>query len=719
MSTILISAPSPTQMSTYAGDDYSVNTETSSRSPGKFKYYNNPPTKKIEVLPNGKTIQSTIDALDRIERKRWKPRDKFLEDKSRRLRSLYNEDVVTHEYLRKRVARTPHQGSKMYFEANKNIVPNDRGYFPDGSRVSFLEGSYDGSGGGGSGSSSKLYELSKNSASTMPRNHKDTKSTRPFYSPGKGLGPLGSLSSLARYGPRNSREGFSKHQDSTLEYSDELHDSIDVVDSEMRGSTAVRWPDLGESYMAEHSNIPKEAFAAASGIFDPYCAPVNEYGRISPCDWKFGGGNHTNFGSNKKERDMTTVIPRGTARGIERKAIRDSRLHELALKKRRKQAKQHAKWLQSSVSSDGGGRKPKNGGGLSRGKSVDSFKTQYLESVDSLRSLTAGSITSSTNDSSIIPSYGEQATKSLNLLPNPVNPFRSSMQLPSDAKKTITKMAGIFSRIESTKDVGGEQILPPGAERRRNKMSEAIAKATKSTLLDTTKKVEEVAALAARLLKSPNSLPGHEIVIHIYKGLVETAQENPNPIFVSRVQFVKTMFSVLDEIEPDQFHRLYSTFDPCGRDKVSYAEFCCVLMCVHRPSMNQLTSSRYWYARDYLDTLPVIAKMWIIYANGRKGVMRKDIRSMLRCCSLSEKHNMTIDSLCDQLDESIKHKSKLGDEYMLYTEEALIGKDGLLIRNSCLLDEFRLQLLNFQKLVNHERELIGEKEYVKKKVSSD
>ena len=272
-------------------------------------------------------------------------------------------------------------------------------------------------------------------------------------------------------------------------------------------------------------------------------------------------------------------------------------------------------------------------------------------------------------------------------------------------------MAGIFSMVESKLEDHSGQQPPPGAVARRHKMSDAISKATKSTILDTTKKVDEVAALCARLLKSPNSLPGHEIVIIIFAGLRDTAQENPNPMFISRKQFVKTMFSVLDEIEPDQFHRLYSTFDPCGRNKVSYSEFCCVLMAVHRPSMNQLTSGRYWYARDYLDTLPVVAKMWIIYANGRKGVTRTELRAMLRCCSLSEKHNLVIDSLCDQLDDSLRSKNKMGDEYNLYTEDDLIGKEGLLIRNNCLLDEFRAQLMNFQCLVNNAREKIGMKEY--------
>ena len=221
-----------------------------------------------------------------------------------------------------------------------------------------------------------------------------------------------------------------------------------------------------------------------------------------------------------------------------------------------------------------------------------------------------------------------------------------------------------------------------------------------------------MAAIAYKLVRSPNSLPGHEIVVIIYKGLVDTAQENPNPMYISRKQFVKTMFNILDDIEPSQFQRLYSTFDTCGRNKISYAEFCCVLMCVHRPSMNQLTSGRYRYARDYLDTLPVVAKMWIIYANGRKGVTRKEIRAMLRCCSLSEKDNLMIDSLCDQLDDSIKRKSGgFDDVHLLYTEDDLIGKDGLLIRNSCLLDEFKKQLLHFQKLVNEAKGKIGVKEY--------
>jgi len=209
----------------------------------------------------------------------------------------------------------------------------------------------------------------------------------------------------------------------------------------------------------------------------------------------------------------------------------------------------------------------------------------------------------------------------------------------------------------------------------------------------------------------PNSLPGHEIVLVINQGLLDTAQENPDPRYISRTQFVKSMCSSLYEIEKDQFHRLYSSFDPYGRNKVSHADFCCVIMAVHRPSMNQLSSGRYHYARKYLDKLPVVSKLYLIYANGRAGITKKDLNVMLKCCEMSAEDKVTIDSLCELLFESMRAASKLNDDFQLISEDSLIGRGGLLIRNSVILDVFQKQLLNVQFLVTEAKEKLGRKEF--------
>jgi len=484
-------------------DDDSASQRSEYSRPGKFKYYNQSPVKPVDIQLNSKTVQSTIDALDRIERTGWKKRDPILEEKSRRLRKLYNEDVTTHEHLRLRVVRTPEKGSAMAYtqqllQANKNVVKNSRGYLPDRSSHSASN----------SNVSTSLYDKNKIRQSFFKAHpSKPASSNHPFYSPGKGLGPVSTTSLNARYGPTQSREGFTSHQDNTLEFNDELHNSIQVVDSAEKGSTKVSWPDLGESYIANNSDVlAPSAFTAAKGIFNPYSAPINEFGRISPCDWNMeNAGSKSSLFQNSNSNG--TVIPRGTARGIERKAIRDARVHELALQKRRKQAKLHAKWLQNSgsVLSSGSGKSRSKRSSSGSG-SVDSFQTEFVgeqsqsqSMINSMFESSSSNHTPSSNNQQTkskkfqsLKSYGEEATNAMNLMAKPENPYRQSMSLPSEAKKNEAKTAGVYSLIESK----------VGMNDRVTHISKAIARSTKSSILDTTNKIKEIAALAKRLLKS-------------------------------------------------------------------------------------------------------------------------------------------------------------------------------------------------------------------------
>lgn len=64
---------------------------------------------------------------------------------------------------------------------------------------------------------------------------------------------------------------------------------------------------------------------------------------------------------------------------------------------------------------------------------------------------------------------------------------------------------------------------------------------------------------------------------------LDTACENPSPGCLSRAQFVPTLSGALESFDLAALHRLYSSFDPDGTDRVRYVDVLACLVVTHKP----------------------------------------------------------------------------------------------------------------------------------------
>lgn len=63
----------------------------------------------------------------------------------------------------------------------------------------------------------------------------------------------------------------------------------------------------------------------------------------------------------------------------------------------------------------------------------------------------------------------------------------------------------------------------------------------------------------------------------------DTACENPSPGCLSRRQFVSALSSTLDPCDTPTLHRIYSSFDPDGTDKIRSVDFLACVLVTHKP----------------------------------------------------------------------------------------------------------------------------------------
>jgi len=638
--------------------------------------------------PLSKTVQSTVDVLDRHTRSQWPVHDKPLSRKARRLRSTYGTgDIVNHPELRRRVVHSPDNTSRVQamLSRNRNVVRNERGYYTDGSKHEKV----------------RHLDVSKNRFAQSLSTTKIASPTRtsasrpPFNSPGKGEGPVGSMSLVARYGAKNSPGGHAAHNDKRLFFNEELHQNIDVVDDPVTGTT-LSWPSLGGEYMGNSNIFGVEAVASSEGLFNPYSSRVDEFKKISPSQWPDEAGytRGSAIARRKEKPSSPIVVPRGIARSMERDGIRQSRLHKMALTKRREEMKELGRWLQGKPKSDSTPPPPY----FPNSSSTTSFFTEYDPS------LVSGVSRKKRNNKSEFDgrtsTYGELASLHQGLTGGASNPFRKSMNLPSKLDTVSVKFAGSYSMAQSTVS---------GHTNKRSQLVQAVAKATKSLRLENESKIEELAKFGLILLKAPNNCPGHEVVLKLSKALVDTASSNPNPDIISRPQFVRVVMYQLDHVDERAAHNLYSCFDPNGREKVCHVEFCCCLLVIHRPSMNILTSGHYHYIRKYMESVPVLERCISLFENGRGGITKFDLRRILTSCSLTAEDRAIMDAQTDQVFKVMKIPFDSMTVPRLMPKEEFIGRNGLLVRNSFVFDEFQSQLLSLQNIVGKKQQEIREK----------
>ena len=324
-----------------------------------------------------------------------------------------------------------------------------------------------------------------------------------------------------------------------------------------------------------------DASAAAAGICDVHEGRVDEYGKLAPRDWPAEAGytrgsaisrrkeqkkareleresqqQHDYYGvggsgyyepntsatshvkdgaapsavSGYSSNSSNFKIPRGVARSIEREGIRQSQVHEIALRKRRDETKVHGRWLQ--------GKNPNN-------SHASSLYTQYSEGGSIMDPSVLRKRRMKKNDNKgdfngRTSTYGELASQYLELSGGPRNPFRNSAMGGGVGSEVSVGSAGSISVVQSTSS---------HANKNRSELIQAVAKSVKSHRLTSSFKIKTLAEFGEVLVTAPNNLPGHAAVTELAKRLVDTASSNPNPEIISRNQFVRVVMSNLEHID--------------------------------------------------------------------------------------------------------------------------------------------------------------------------
>jgi hypothetical protein len=369
----------------------------------------------------------------------------------------------------------------------------------------------------------------------------------------------------------------------------------------------------------------------------------------------------------------------------------------MALSKRRSETKNFGRWLQGKPR---GGQYKEPPPFFPNSSSTTSFFTEYDPSVISDYPLGGGkgSMSKVKNKRSEfadrMSTYGELASLHQGLTGGADNPFRKSMNLPSkvgSGSRVSIKFAGSYSMARSMSEANhlGE----------KSALVQAVAKATKSLKLENESKIKCLSRFGLILLQAPNNCPGHEVVLKLSRALVDTASSNPDPAIISRLQFVRVVMHQVDHVFDRFAHNLYSCFDPNGREKVNHTEFCCCILAIHRPSMNMLTSGQYHYARKYMASITVLERCIQLFENGRGGITKHDLRRILTACSLTAEDRARMDKQTDQIFQIMKVPFDSMSVPRLMKMEEFIGKEGLLVRNSFVLDEYQDQLTTLQEKV--------------------
>ena len=112
-----------------------------------------------------------------------------------------------------------------------------------------------------------------------------------------------------------------------------------------------------------------------------------------------------------------------------------------------------------------------------------------------------------------------------------------------------------------------------------------------------------------------------------------------------------------------------------------------------------LTSGQYHYARKYMASITVLERCIQLFENGRGGITKHDLRRILTACSLTAEDRARMDKQTDQIFQIMKVPFDSMSVPRLMKMEEFIGKEGLLVRNSFVLDEYQDQLTTLQEKV--------------------
>ena len=377
----------------------------------------------------------------------------------------------------------------------------------------------------------------------------------------------------------------------------------------------------------------------------------------------------------------------------------------MALNKRRSETKDFGRWLQGKPRRGGKDKEPPPF--FPNSSSTTSFFTEYDPSVASDYPLGGSKSKIKTKRSEFadrMSTYGELASLHQGLTGGAENPFRKSMSLPSkvgSGSRVSVKFAGSYSMARSMSE--GSHL------REKSELVQAVAKANKSLKLENENKIDCLSRFGLILLQAPNNCPGHEVVLKLSRALVDTASSNPNPAIISRLQFVRVVMHQVEHVSDRFAHNLYSCFDPNGREKVDHTEFCCCILAIHRPSMNVLTSGQYHYIRKYMASVTVLERCIQLFENGRGGITKHDIRKILTACSLTAVDRARMDKQTDQIFLVMKVPFDSMSVPRLMKMEEFIGRGGLLVRNSFVLDEYQEQVTVLQERVGKRQQEIRER----------
>ncbi|CAM9390477.1 unnamed protein product, partial [Ascophyllum nodosum] len=237
--------------------------------------------------------------------------------------------------------------------------------------------------------------------------------------------------------------------------------------------------------------------------------------------------------------------------------------------------------------------------------------------------------------------YSVEQAENLGLPSLPHNPFRDLMCLrgKQGRQPRVASSRIVAAGERSTADESGSWYLV-----------QARTVAEKSNVLRYKIRWYEIAILHRSIETSANRWPVTETLDRIHRAVRDRWYVNPSPGCLSRAQFVATISSILDSCDISALHRLYSTFDPDGTDRVRYVDVMACLLVIHKPEVHFRAVSGQFCSEMTKDNRQVtwrfLRRLLTLYvdAGGGHGLSLEQTERLFQLCATSDEHVLEMSS---------------------------------------------------------------------------
>jgi hypothetical protein len=109
-----------------------------------------------------------------------------------------------------------------------------------------------------------------------------------------------------------------------------------------------------------------------------------------------------------------------------------------------------------------------------------------------------------------------------------------------------------------------------------------------------------------------------------------------------------------------------------------------------------------------MPSIPIIVRGVEVFDNGRGGVTKHELRKILKSVCISAEERGAVDAQVDQIHKLLQVPFEQFTTPKIISMDEIIGRQGLLVRNSFVLDEYQRQLLKLQQEVQEVKDWMKE-----------